>query len=220
MIEEFEKQGNSSITLFLIMTVYLILFLVISFINVIAWTSSGFADWYVSHVFPLWGETYGRLTGLFPFSVGEWMLYGFVVLLFFSAVAAVILGIRFLIRRAKTGRFFLRFYRGVAWLLLVVYLIMTLNCLILYHTNPFADKILPEETARDYTVEELIQLRNRLVAQANELCEQMERDENGAVIYYGDAKAQAVSQMQRLGEEIVQLQGYYPNPKRLFFSGF
>lgn len=220
MIEEFEKQGNSSITLFLIMTVYLILFLVISFINVIAWTSSGFADWYVSHVFPLWGETYGRLTGLFPFSVGEWMLYGFVVLLFFSAGAAVILGIRFLIWRAKPGRFFLRFYRGVAWLLLVVYLIMTLNCLILYHTNPFADKILPKETARDYTVEELVQLRNRLVAQANELCEQMERDENGAVIYYGDAKAQAVSQMQRLGEEIVQLQGYYPNPKGLFFSGF
>lgn len=35
----------------------------------------GFSDFYVDNIFPLWVETYGRITGSFPFSVGEWMLY-------------------------------------------------------------------------------------------------------------------------------------------------
>lgn len=148
------------------------------------------------------------------------MLYGFVVLLIFSVLGGVVLGIRFLVKRIRPGRAVSRFYKAVAWLLLVVYLLMTLNCLILYHTKPFTDKLLPEETARDYTVEELIRLRNRLVEEANLLCGQMERDESGNVVYHGDAKALAISRMKSLGEEIPQLRGYYPRPKGLFFSGF
>lgn len=35
----------------------------------------GFADWYVQRIFPVFVESYGRLTGAVPFSVGEWMLY-------------------------------------------------------------------------------------------------------------------------------------------------
>ena len=43
-------------------------------LNVAAWNSAAFSDWYIAHVFPVWVGTYGRLTGLFPFSVGEWMI--------------------------------------------------------------------------------------------------------------------------------------------------
>ena len=49
-------------------------------VNAAAWKSSGFCDWYVSCVYPLWVSTYGRLTGLLTFSVGEWMLVAGVVL--------------------------------------------------------------------------------------------------------------------------------------------
>ena len=53
-------------------------------LNVIARVSSQFAQYYVNHIFPLWVESYGRVTGLFPFSVGEMMLYLGVVLAVFS----------------------------------------------------------------------------------------------------------------------------------------
>lgn len=49
-------------------------------LNVIARVSPQFAQYYVNHIFPLWVESYGRVTGLFPFSVGEMMIYLGVVL--------------------------------------------------------------------------------------------------------------------------------------------
>ena len=49
-------------------------------LNITGRVWQGFSDFYVNHVFPIWVETYGRVTGLFSFSVGEWMLYLAVVL--------------------------------------------------------------------------------------------------------------------------------------------
>ena len=62
---------------------------VIAALNAAAWNSTAFCDWYIAHVFPVWVGTYGRLTGLFPFSVGEWMLAAGLALV----TAAVLLGI-------------------------------------------------------------------------------------------------------------------------------
>ena len=44
-------------------------------LNVIARVSPQFAKYYVNYIFPLWVESYGRVSGLFPFSVGEMMFY-------------------------------------------------------------------------------------------------------------------------------------------------
>lgn len=43
-------------------------------LNVIAWKSTAFCDWYTAHVFPIWENTYGRLTSLLPFSFGELLI--------------------------------------------------------------------------------------------------------------------------------------------------
>ena len=43
-------------------------------LNVAAWNSTAFCDWYIANIFPIWVGTYGRLTGIFPFSVGEWLI--------------------------------------------------------------------------------------------------------------------------------------------------
>ncbi len=63
-------------------------------LNVLAWNSSAFCDWYITYIFPIWLNTYGRLTGLFPFSVGEWLIVIGVVLV----AVAVVLGIVWLVR--------------------------------------------------------------------------------------------------------------------------
>ena len=50
-------------------------------LNAAAWNSTAFCDAYVAWIFPVWVNTYGRITGLFPFSVGEWMIAAGLVLL-------------------------------------------------------------------------------------------------------------------------------------------
>ena len=53
---------------------YLVLAAVVILINVLAWQSNAFCDAYIKYVFPIWVNTYGRITGLVPFSVGEILL--------------------------------------------------------------------------------------------------------------------------------------------------
>mgnify|MGYP001018572649 CR=1 FL=1 len=74
-------------------------------LNVIAWHSTAFCDFYVRYIFPVWVNTYGRLSGIWNFSVGELMI---AVGLLMTA-AAVLLGItavifRLLIKDAGLGR--------------------------------------------------------------------------------------------------------------------
>ena len=49
-------------------------------LNIISRGSPQFAQYYVNYIFPLWVESYGRVSGLFPFLVGEMMIYLGVVL--------------------------------------------------------------------------------------------------------------------------------------------
>lgn len=86
-------------------------------LNAAAWNSAAFSDWYIAHVFPIWVNAYGRITGLFPFSVGEFLLGAGIGLV----AAALLLGavwlgigavkmIRFILR--VTGRKRKNFIRG------------------------------------------------------------------------------------------------------------
>lgn len=178
--------------------------------------------------------------GLFPFSVGEFMLIAGAVLLIVAVLLAVILFGLFWIRRfrarkaamaeigeksQKTPRFyqFCRiYYQGVAWIALGVFVVLTLNCFICYHGTDFATKYFPQEVQaqEEYTLEELLLVRDFVVIKCNELAEQMERDEYGNIIYSGDMESTAVACMQTMGQEYEQLAGFYPEPKKIHFSGF
>lgn len=197
-------------------------------INLIAWNSTAFCDFYVKHIFPLWINTYGRLTGLFPFSVGEVMIAAGI----FITVFALILGIfwtavlLFTMRRHNYSRFrqccrkfCLLYYKAYGCILTAVAVIMTLNCFILYHCSTFSEKYMPSEK-EDYALEELTLLRNYVVTQANSLAKQVQRDQDGRVIYTDNMENQAILSMQRLGEDYEQLKGFYPKPKELKASEF
>ena len=205
--------------------IYLAILAGIIGLNVAAWCVPAFCDWYIAHIFPIWVNTYGRLTGLFPFSVGEWLLAAGVFLI----LAALLLGLMLLVtlpfpKFRKNGRKKLaggavKFYRGLAWILLGVLLIMTLNCTLLYHGSGFNEKYLGIEE-REYTFEELLAVRNYVVHRCNEISAVMERDENGDIVYNGDMAKEAILQMQNLGETYAGLRGFYPRPKPLIFSDF
>ena len=70
--------------------VYLGIAALVVILNIVAWNSTLFADWYIAHIFPVWVNVYGRVTGLFPFSVGEWMLVAGVILVAFAGALGVI----------------------------------------------------------------------------------------------------------------------------------
>ena len=181
-------------------------------LNALAWSSTAFCDAYIAFVFPVWVNTYGRVMGLFPFSVGEWLLVAGLILL---AVAVLLLPVA-VVQKIRRGsgtsqnralseetaiagksakRLTIRkFYIFFAWVALLVCLIMTLNCVILYHASPFSEKyfkeaevqndlsISSEEDERD-KLAELFRVRNLVVGQCNVLSEQVARDEKGVPVY-------------------------------------
>lgn len=198
------------------------------FLNLAAWNSRSFCDAYIQWVFPVWVNTYGRLTGMFPFSVGEWLIAAGVVLVICAVVLAGAAAAAGLLRKRKILCFLKGFYCFFAWVLLVVCLIMTLNCVILYHASTFSEKYFGEDTG-EYSLEEFFDIRNMVVEQCNRLSREVEREADGMVHYpgstladgsEGDMADKAREVMAQLGKTYAQLDGYYPRPKPLFSSDF
>ena len=69
--------------------IYISIVVVLLLLQVIAWNSRSFSDAYIAYIFPIWVNTYGRITGSFSFSVGEWMIVAGIAVV----IAAVLLGI-------------------------------------------------------------------------------------------------------------------------------
>ncbi len=232
------KKLKKSVILYLIITTMVVL------LNAVAWCSTAFCDAYIKYIFPIWVNTYGRLTGLFSFSVGEILLVLavvcvviFVLLLLGYGVVKVVRLVATVrpvskseseevVKRSKTVRLvegLRKFCKGYvvwfAWLVLIVSMIMTLNCTILYHASTFSQHYYGE-TKDNYTLEELVAVRNMVVEKCNELSKEMERDEQGTILYSGDIGEGAIKAMQKLGQTYDQLDGYYPHPKPLAASDF
>jgi len=200
-------------------------------LNVIAWSSTSFCDAYIRYIFPVWVNTYGRLTGVFPFSVGEILLVAGVlcVLIFVLCILICLtLGVYSLLtsQRSTPGKirnglwkFSKGYFSFFAWTVLVVCVIMTLNCSILYHASTFSEQYYGEEDG-DYTLDDLIAVRNMVVERCNSMSQEMERDENGDLVFHGDMEAEAIRAMKELGKQYDQLDGYYPRPKPLASSDF
>lgn len=215
--------------------IYVIGMLGVIMLNYLAWRSRGFCDWYIDHIFPVWLNTYARLTSALSISVGEIMLI--------LAVGITAFGIGFfiynLIRRGKYTTGLLKYGRTYAWIVLVVGYVMTLNCFILYHATGFAQKYMVKETGTmvvdmsdtavvevdtkgksAYTKKNLATLRDYLVEQCNTLADQIDRDEQGTAVYSGDLIAESVHAMETMGQQYDRLSGYYVTPKYLKCSEF
>ena len=215
--------------------IYAIGMLGVIMLNYLAWRSREFCDWYIDHIFPVWLNTYVRLTSALSISVGEIMLI--------LAVGITAFGIGFfiynLIRRGKYTTGLLKYGRTYAWIVLAVGYVMTLNCFILYHATGFAQKYMVKETGTmvvdmsdtavvevdtkgksAYTKKNLATLRDYLVEQCNTLADQIDRDEQGTAVYSGDLIAESVHAMETMGQQYDRLSGYYVTPKYLKCSEF
>lgn len=204
------------------------IFLTTILLNIVAWNSTAFCDFYTTYIYPIWLNSYGRLTSLFPFSVGEFMIGAFVILIAGAVVLGIVAVIFLFLRKvckigigaSKRLNHILHHYGiALAWVLTGVFLIQTLNCFIMYHNSTFEEKYLMTDN-EEYTLEELANLRDYVVEKANTLSKIVPRDEAGNVIYEGDMGETAKESVQALGEQYPQLAGFCPTPKKLLSSDF
>ena len=217
----------------------MILFAVI--LNIAGRVWEGFSDFYVKHIFPLWVETYGRFIGIFPFSVGEWMLYLAVLLVIVLAAGGLLFGVLAVVKKmggkkergslercslcGRFGKFYRRYAFFCYWVTGIFSVIMMLNCFLLYQVSAFPERFaLGGSPDKEYGAEEIGTLRDYVVENANALFPVFERDEQGYILCdettVRDMKETARTQMKRLGENYEELSGYYPRPKGLAVSGF
>ena len=214
-------------------------------INLLAWCSSGFCAWYVTHLFPVWVNTYGRLIGIFPFSVGEWMLY--LAVLYITVNLILCIPAWFLHKRGR-GKKLLAWLAVTPWFVTLVCVLMTLNCTILYHCTTlkaqFSEAVQEQadgtEGEVEASLEQLIALREKIVINCNRLSKEMPRDGQGYIAYevsagengqdafgtstitteYDSLASEAILAMHGIADEFPRLSGYYPNPKPLAASWF
>lgn len=211
-------------------------------LNIASWKSIPFSDWYIKHIFPIWLNTYARLTSMVPISVGEIMLVLAVAITLFG----VCLFVYNLICKRKFKKAVRKFGIFYAWTVLIVCYVMTLNCFILYHGSSFSEKYMAhaaepdtlvastsgnvivqtttysqnKEQSKVYTKKDLAALRDYIVAQCNTLVDEVDHDDSGAVYYDGDLIEASRQAMKKLGEDYDQLSGFYVTPKYLTCSEF
>lgn len=173
-----------------------------------------FCDFYTDNIFRLWSGTYGRLTGLFSFSVGE-VLIAAAVLVIAAAIVLAILMI--FIKNSRFRVFTVKYLEYILVLILTVGLIMTLNCSIPYNCSKLE---INGNGDKEYTYYELSILRNYIVVQCNELAQQMERDKNGNVIYDEDINSEVKEALAALSEDFPRMSGYFPDAKPMMGSYF
>jgi hypothetical protein len=199
---------KSRLALILIFTVCILL-------NILAWRSKIFCDWYGEHILPFWFNAFGRPIALLPFSLGEIMIILFVAIILLTPIVLTVLLIVLKGRRKKVLKVFGFLY---LWIIAFIVVTETLNCFILYHRSTFGETYGIE--TREHTNADLLELCDYLIAETNSLSEQVQREEDGRFILTADLDKTAREAMEALGKEFPQLGGYYVTPKPIMNSFF
>lgn len=198
----------------------LFLLLLITGIHIAAWNSKAFTNWYRLHVFPVWTNLIGRISGLFQGSVGEILIAAGI----FLVLAELVLLPLFAVKRGRFLRCRKWNLRLLSWIFVYIYGTETLNCYVMYHASTVEEQHF--NTSVDYGREELMAAYTQVVTKANELSGKVKRAADGTAIYSSDDDAlkelyaQCVKAMQAQGKEYPYLAGYYPDPKPIRASHF
>ena len=197
------------------LTAIALLLLVCVVLNILAWTVKGFSDAYAEHIFPIWVNTYGRLTSLLPFSFGEVLIIIGIALVILSVIGIIPLLLIFKTKRRLIGKV-CGFTYG--WILVFIVLTETLNCFILYHCSPFGELYGIGES--EHTDAQLIELAEVLIERTNELSLEVKRDSEGSFVLTADLDKTAKEAVSALAEDYPRLGGYYVTPKKIANSFF
>ena len=183
-------------------------------LNVLARLCRPAADFYILHIFPLISGFWSRITGLLPFSLGEWMIVAGVVLLVLLVPGyLLLLALVKKDNRPKAAHIYGQVY---GWIFTWLSVVVTLHFTVLYQGTPLSET-LGDVTYDDAEVLELVQM---LVDNANAEAKLVDRDEDGHFKMTDELMPEAKNCMQRLAVRYPQFRGWYPNAKPIHHSYF
>lgn len=206
-----------------------VLFLSAVLLQLAARNLPGFGQWYAVTIYPVFVGSYGRLMGLFPFSVAEIGLYAGILWVLWSLTRPIVRRFRTTGTHESNGTLsgeseksiWKRFGSRMLFGLSLLAFVFTINCGINYYRRPFSSYLNLE--IRDSSREELLELCQYLTEQVNQAAEELKRleqhEEDKRTDRFPDAWEKTGREaMKQLGEQYPQLGGYYPEPKGLLVS--
>jgi len=181
--------------------------LVMLIINLTARLSTGFSNFYVRNIFPIFSNIFSFISGIFPFSVGEILIVIFILMVIVNIPLIIVLMIKKKESRTRILMINLAVYLSVFAFILST---ETLNCFVMYQAEPFSEIYFNQS---ERSREQLTKLYSILVDEANRLAEDVQRDENGNFMITCNLYDEAKKAMKKMGEKYPQFEGYYPDPK-------
>lgn len=172
-----------------------------------------FSDIYYKYVYLTLVNTVGRVFSLFPFSVYEMILYGFLLLIIFR--------IKMYIFLVFNKKLFIKeiLIRALSNLLMYIAIFIFLNMITLgansFRTDFVTSTGLKIEGGSE---EKLIILCENFKEKLNELDGNVKRDENGLLKLDENVKEDGIESMKNLGSIYPDLEGFYTYPKPYVFS--
>ena len=195
------------------MSIMLLLFSALLF--VLANYVTGFAQWYSVVVYDVLVSVLAPIFGIVPFSVVELLLYLLILSCIFLIGRFLILFIRNWIRKKSNKRMVLNYISGFFLLVSVLFFGYMVNCGINYHRDSFSKSSGIE--LEPYTMEELVQICKKMTEDVNHYAKLVTRDASGVMILTEDIQKIARESMKNLAKLYPELEGYYPQPKKLLF---
>ena len=179
--------------------------------NLISWISTEFTDWYADYIYPVFSNTFSRLTSPIPFSLGEALIGAGIVLV---AAGLPVFIIVIIVKKEKRKKIAVGTGKFVLWVVGVIICLINLNYFMLNHCTDFSERYYKNS---DYSSEAFMNAYVRVTDELIELAPQMNRDEDGYFVMTDDIGSVSGSTMQKLGTAYPQFKGYYPKPKKMLF---
>lgn len=187
-----------------------VLFILTAFLGIGARYADGFAQAYAETVYRTLSAFFGRIFGVFSFSVIEILLY----IIAASAAAVACSFLVRLIRKKNLG--FIDLNKMASSFCLVIaaaIFLYTAGCGVNYHRTSFAEQ--NNYFIDTYSAEQLASVCAQLTKEVNASAELVFRDENGVMIHGENLQMNAAEAMHLLAEDYPELKGYYPQPKEV-----
>lgn len=168
--------------------------------------SKAFCTWYANNVYPILNAILGTLTNVFPFALGEILMYIGALMLVVLLISVLL----FIFLHKKEGyKKYMAFYAKVCLLTIVIFLFS-------YTTNwfiPIRGYVLTlDNTRTEYSADELEQVRNMIVTSLNKAALSANRDSEGHIIF-DYTQDEIIDLMRSNSYRFPRLKGHYSHLK-------
>lgn len=173
-----------------------------------------FCNYYAEHIFGYFNAAFGTLTSWCPIAIGEIIMYLGAVVLIVQVLLLILL--IFYHKREGFKRFTVKYSKCVGLTVSIFLLIFTTNWFISFRSDVLE---VSSNQRKTYSFEEVTDVFSMIVENLNETAQEIDRDENGSVIY-NYSEGDIVEAMRGLSPEFPRMAGHYSHLKPALCSPF